>query len=401
MKPIVYFIIALVLPNSLTAQDGEPPLMMPEEREAVDAQTSAFNQAITPALTEAAKSTVRVWSGARRVAYGTVIDDGTKILSKWSEVARSAGALRVDVAGSEYRTVKVAGVYQNDDLVVLAVEGAPLTPVRWSFEAPKLGSFLAAPQPDGKPAAFGVVSVLERNLKETDQAYLGVYGEPGFTRQGVKIASVAKASGAAAAGLMPGNVILKVGDRAISGLLELKNALTGVTPGETISLLVEANGRAKTVKVLVGNREESPQFSGGRLEQMERMGGAISQVRKAFSHAIQTDMRPNPNQIGGPVVDLKGRVVGITVARADRTRSFVMPSAAVAELLRKDAGNPPVAKVTREAKEPSVVARRSAPRERTVPAPKVQSEERMLRHLSDMQRLMDHLHDEMAGLEEP
>lgn len=401
MKPIVYFIIALVIPGSLFAQDGEPPLMMPEEREAVDAQTSAFNQAIMPALTEGAKSTVRVWSGARRVAYGTVIGDGTKILSKWSEVARGGGALRVDVAGSEYRTVKVAGVYQDDDLVVLDVEGEPLTPVRWSFESPKLGSFLAAPQPDGKPAAFGVVSVLERNLKETDQAYLGVYGEPGFTRQGVKIARVAKASGAAAAGLMPGNIILKVGDRAISGLLELRNALTGVTPGETISLLVEANGRAKTIRVLVGNREESPQFSGGRLEQMERMGGAISQVRKSFSHAIQTDMRPNPNQIGGPVVDLKGQVVGITIARADRTRSFVMPAAAVAELLKKDAGNPAVAHVAREVKKGPTVA--AMPQRG--PAPQVQrapgGEERMLRHLSDMQRLMDHLEDEMAGLDEP
>src|SRR6478752_5082043 len=298
MKPIAYFIIALALPNSLFAQD-DPPLMVPEEREAVDAQKNAFSQAITPALTEAAKSTVRVWAGSRRVAYGTVIDDGTRILSKWSEVARGSGALRVDVAGSEYREVKLAGVYQDEDLVVLKVEGAPLTPVRWSFDSPKLGGFLAAPQPDGKLAAFGVVSVLERNLKETDLAYLGVYGEPGFDRQGVKIARVAKASGAAAAGLMPGNVILKVGDRKISGLLELRNALTGVTPGETISLLVEANGRAKTVKVLVGNREESPQFSGGRLEQMERMGGAISEVRKAFSHAVQTDMQPKPNQIGG------------------------------------------------------------------------------------------------------
>ncbi len=402
MKPIVYFILALALSGGLRAQDGEPPLMMPEEREAVDAQAGAFNRALAPALTDAAKSTVRVWSGARRVAYGTVVGDGTKILSKWSEVARGVGALRVDVAGSEYRAVKVAGVYQDADLVVLDVEGAPLTPVRWSFEAPGLGSFLAAPQPDGKPAAFGVVSVLERNLKETDQAYLGIYGEPGFTRQGVKIARVAKASGAAAAGLMPGNVILKVGDRAISGLLELKNALTGVSPGETISLLVEANGRAKTVRVVVGNREESPQFSGGRLEQMERMGGPISQVRKAFSHAIQTDMHPKPNQIGGPVVDLKGRVVGITVARADRTRSFVMPAAAVAELLKKDAGNPAAAQVAREAKrEPAMAARGSAPRERTAPAPKAPSEERMLRHLSDMQRLMDHLREEIAGLEEP
>src|SRR6478752_303126 len=317
MKPIAYFIIALALPNSLFAQD-DPPLMVPEEREAVDAQKNAFSQAITPALTEAAKSTVRVWAGSRRVAYGTVIGDGTRILSKWSEVARGSGALRVDVAGSEYREVKLAGVYQDEDLVVLKVEGKPLTPVSWSFEAPKLGGFLAAPQPDGKLAAFGVVSVLERNLKDTDLAYLGVIGEPGFTGQGVKVREVAEGSGALLAGLQPGNVILKVGDRQISGLLALKNALTGVAPGSTVSLLVESKGVANTVKVVVGHRPKLPQFTGDRLAQMERMGGPISEVRDGFTHVIQSDMRfRNTNQIGGPVADLKGRVVGITVARAD------------------------------------------------------------------------------------
>ena len=59
--------------------------------------------------------------------------------------------------------------------------GTPLTPVKWSTESPVLGAFLATPQPNGKPAAFGVVSVLERNLRETDQAYLGVEGDPSIS----------------------------------------------------------------------------------------------------------------------------------------------------------------------------------------------------------------------------
>lgn len=227
-------------------------------------------------------------SRSRRIAYGTVVGDGTRILSKWSEVARATGTLRVDISGSEYRTVKPTGVYEDEDLVVLQVEGSPLKPVSWSMTPPALGTFLAAPQPDGKLAAFGVVSVLERNLKDTDLAYLGVIGEPGFTGKGVKIREIAEKSGAAAAGSKPGNIITKVGDRSISGLMELKNALVGLAPGETVSLLVEANGRAQSINVLLGNRPKLPQFSGARLEQMERMGGAISEVRDSFTHAIQT-----------------------------------------------------------------------------------------------------------------
>lgn len=395
MKPIVYLALALALPHALVAQD-DIPLLLPEERQAVDDQAEAFNQAIQPILTDVAKSTVRVWSGSRRLAYGTVVGDGSRILTKWSEIARARGELRVDT-GEESRDVKLVGVYEDEDLVLLEIVGRPLTPVKWSFETPKLGGFLAAPQPDGRLAAFGVVSVLARNLKETDLAFLGVIGDPAYTGQGVRVRELAEDSGALAAGIKPGNVILKVGERPISGLLELKNALTGVAPGATVSLLVDANGTEKNVNVLLGNRPKMPQYFGGRLEQMERMGGPISQVRDSFANVIQTDMRPKPNQIGGPVVDLKGRVIGITMARADRTRSFVMPSAAVEALLKKEAGNPAIAQVRGPGEQAQVPTRGAAPRGRAAAG----SEDRLRRHLSDMQRLMEHMRSEMEALEEP
>ena len=160
MKSILSLALVLACQSHLFAQD-DIPLLLPEERQAVDEQADEFNHAIQPALADASKSTVRVWSGSRRLAYGTVIGDGTRILTKWSEIARARGELRVDAAGNESRDVKLFGVYEDEDLVLLEVQGKPLTPVKWSFETPKLGGFLAAPQPDGRLAAFGVVSVPE------------------------------------------------------------------------------------------------------------------------------------------------------------------------------------------------------------------------------------------------
>ncbi|MEO8614788.1 MAG: PDZ domain-containing protein [Luteolibacter sp.] len=395
MKSIGYLLAALLIPGALHAED-DIPLLRPGERQAVDQQADEFNEAVMPAITAAAKSTVRVWSGTRRLAYGTVVGDGSKIITKWSEVARANGNLRVEAGGAELRSVKLAGVYEDEDLAVLEIQGSPLTPVKWSFEKPKLGSFLVASQPDGRPAAFGVVSVPERNLRDTDQSFLGVVGTPGFAGPGVKVDNVAADTGAAAAGIKRGDVILKVGERPISGLLELKNALTGVSPGQKVTLWVDAGGNQKSVEVLLGNRPKLGQFSGDRLQQMERMGGAISEVRDSFTHAIQTDMRPKPNQIGGPVADLKGGVLGITMARADRTRSFVMPAAAVMELLKKPAGDPAVAQVRQPDEEAPLPTRGMAPQGRKMPG----GEERMRRHLSDMQRLMDYMRDEMQGLED-
>ena len=196
----MYFAMTMAFSNVVFGED-DIPLIMPEERQTVDDQSVAFSEAIRPALVEAAKSTVRVWSGSRRLAYGTVIGDGSRIITKWSEIARSRSELRVDSFNNESRDVKLLGVYQEEDIVLLKVEGKPLTPVNWSFEENKLGSFLAASQPDGRLASFGVVSVLSRNLRETDLAYLGVISDAEFVGEGVKIKAVAKDSGAAAAGL--------------------------------------------------------------------------------------------------------------------------------------------------------------------------------------------------------
>jgi S1-C subfamily serine protease len=377
---------------------AEVPLLRPEEKAAVDQQTDSFNASITPVVREAAKSTVRIWSGNRRLAYGTVVGDGSRILTKWSELSR-AGSLRVEAAGSELRAVKLEGVYAEEDLALLSIEGEPLIPVKWFFESPALGRFLAAPQPDGRPAAFGVVSVLERNLRQTDQAYLGVLGDPDFEGPGVKIAEIQPESGAAAAGLRAGDVILRIRERPVTGLFELKNALSDISPGQTITILANVNGTEKSFEVLLGNRPQLPQFPGARLQQMERMGGQISRVNDSFSRVIQSDMRPKPNQIGGPVVDLQGRVIGVTMARAGRTRSYVMPAAAVEELLKKAPEDPALAGARLAAENEAMMPAREGPGGGAEPQGAAGNPDRLRRHLSDMQRLMELMEEEMQALE--
>lgn len=394
-----YFIplLGLLCLHGVSTADDDIPLLRPDERRAVEAQTDEFNRSLTPVLTEAAKSTVRVWSGKRRLAYGTVIGEGNRILTKWSEVAPAGANIRIEGAGGVVLPARVVGVYEDEDLAVIETTGSPLTPVRWAIESPPLGGFIAAPQPDGRPAAFGVVSVLERNLRQTDSAFLGVIGALDFDGPGVKIDRVADGSGAQGAGLKAGDIILNVGDRPISGLLELQNSLVGREPGSKVTLRVRSGKADKNVDVLLGNRPALPNFPGDRLRQMERMGGPISRVRDSFTRVIQTDMRPRPDQIGGPVVDLKGRVIGITMARTDRTRSFVMPAAAIVKLLEAEPQDPALAKVRLPREDaPMAVRRMAAPRGAQR---QPQTEQRLRQHLTEMQRLMDFMREEMDNLE--
>jgi S1-C subfamily serine protease len=224
----------------------------------------------------------------------------------------------------------------------------------------------------------------------------------------VRIASVEDGTGAAAAGLSTGDIILQVGDRAISGLLELRNALIGRTPGETLVMEIQRGGKTETVEVLLGNRPRLPQFSGARLQQMERMGGAVSRVRGPFPNVVQTDLKVSPEQVGGPVVNLRGEVVGVLLARVDRTRSFMISAAAVKSLLEGEAADPEVAKVGLEADDSQMQARaeggprpEARPRGRVIPGPRNQNnQDRLRRHLTDMERLREKMREEMRGIEQ-
>ena len=203
-------------------------------------------------------------------------------------------------------------------------------------------------------------------------------------------------TGAEAAGIKPGDILLEIHGRPISGLMEFRSALAGIKPGETVPIRVRAGGKnEKMLMVTLGKRPELPKIYNPRLEQMERMGGKISRVRDSFTRVLQSDMRPEPNQIGGPVVDLEGRAIGITVARADRTRSFIMPSAAVEEMLCTAPKNPTIAKV-REPEKPTI-ARAKKPDAPQLP--KRPSLRRLREHLAEMEQLMEFMSEEMRGLE--
>lgn len=408
-----------LLAGAFAQRGPEVPLMRPEEAEVVQRQTIEFFDAIRPASQQAVASTVWVWAdvtGRRKqsVAYGTVVGDGTKVLTKWSEIAMAIGPIQV--VGGDGKTAKatVEGVYQDEDLALLSLEGARYQPVDLSHvEAPKLGSFVIAASPDDTPASVGVVAVEARSLREKDQAFLGVRLDPEHTGAGVRILGVEDESGAMQAGLKEGDVILSVGERAVNSLIEMRTALAGFGPGERLAIRYQRDGAEAKVEAELKEKTESyQQIPGGRLRQMEKMGTTLSLVRSGFPSVIQTDMQLERDHCGGPVVDLDGRFAGMTIARADRTRSFIIPTQAIAELLAR---NPLTLEAAQAARSELAQAGRPS-RQRIVPPPgggqglpqaqpqripvKPGQAEALRRHLEDMERLMERMRAEMEGIGE-
>ena len=59
----------------------------------------------------------------------------------------------------------------------------------------------------------------------------------------------------------------------------------------------------------------------------------LSTRRGGFPVILQHDSGVAPENCGGPLVDLDGKVVGINIARAGRTESYALPAEAVKGLI--------------------------------------------------------------------
>jgi len=393
---------------------GDVPLMRPEEAETVQRQSMEFIDAVRPSVRPVVPSTVWVWAdtgrGKRSVAYGTIVQDGTKALTKWSEIAMARGPIQVVGGDGTTATATVIGVYQEEDLALLQLKGATYTPVKLTArDAPKLGRFLIAASPDDTPVSVGVVAVEMRSLREKDQAFLGVVANTDPPGKGLLIEKIEEGSAAEVAGLKDGDRILAINGRTVGNLIELKSSLSGFRPGDRVEIRYLRKGAEANANAELKERNDNyPEFPNGRLRQMERMGAdekGLSLVHEGFPSVIQTDLRVGREQCGGPIVDLDGNFVGIGIARADRTRSFVIPAKHVVDLLAREPVTPEVAQAAMEEEQQ---ARRqqvgqNLPRDqrvpRAIPAPPGAAEN-LRQHLEEMERLMDRMRAEMEGLNE-
>jgi serine protease Do len=67
---------------------------------------------------------------------------------------------------------------------------------------------------------------------------------------------------------------------------------------------------------------------------MNRLGGPLSKRRTRFQEVVQHDSPLDPEDCGGPLVNLDGEVIGINVARAGRIMSYAIPAESVRDILK-------------------------------------------------------------------
>ncbi len=281
------------------------------------------------------KSTVQVRRpDGKQLALGMIVGADGLVVTKFSELPRESddeSHIMCRLADGRDVSAEVVASDARDDLALLQVQASGLTAVKLG-ESPTrtLAQWVISPGVGPLPVSVGVLSV---EARPTPPGFLGVecadtQGSPGIT-------GIINGSAASRSSLLIRDVITHVDGKPVHTFRELGETLRRHPPGEIITLTVLREGRPQDVEVQLGPH---PNYSPTRPDSMS---GPLSLRRDDFSSVMQHDSVLRPSECGGPLVDLSGRLIGLNIARVDRTASYALPvdriKAIVADLRKTEA----------------------------------------------------------------
>ncbi len=284
----------------------------------------------------ARESTVRILIDDRQVALGTIVTADGYAITKNSE----AKADNVECEFHDGRIVKAKVVDRQEayDLALIKLEASGLTPANVQNAEPPVGTLVAAVGMDEDPSAVGVISVAARSLSERSKGALGIKFDMTDKDAGVRIEEVLANAAAEKGGLKNGDIITSVNGNKVEFAAQVQKLVTDLKPGDKVKVQYLREGKEGDAEFPLGSRQDLLAASnipvGERvLDPTARMGSALSGNSSGYPSALQCDLTVNANDCGAPVVDVDGNVVGISIARAERVSTYIIPGKVVAMLL--------------------------------------------------------------------
>ncbi|HUS38861.1 MAG TPA: trypsin-like peptidase domain-containing protein [Pirellulales bacterium] len=284
-------------------------------------------EAFRDAVKDVRLSTVRVLADEKQVALGAIVSPEGHVLTKSSQVK---GNIECTLSDGQRLPAKLIGRDPKTDLAMLKLNGEHFTTIAWrEGDAPLVGSFLATSAPEETPAAIGVVSVGPRKIQAAS-GILGVLIEN--DSKGARIDQVMPDSAAEKAGLQVNDVIALFNGTKVEGREALINKVKALPPGTRVRLSVVRGDETLSISATLGDRNKvDPSAQRGNFQ--NSLGGDLSERRAGFPSVLQHDTVLRPDQCGGPIVDLDGKVVGINIARAGRVESYALPVSVIQPLI--------------------------------------------------------------------
>jgi serine protease Do len=283
--------------------------------------------------------------------YGIVISPDGHVLTKASEF-QHVKKPSVMIDRKNYKEVRLLAVDPAWDVALLKVDAESLTPVVYaSASNVPQGTWVVtngATSRTRRRAVAGIVSANIREIPASGGAVLGVTLD--VKAKELEITEVHGGSGAEEAGLRKGDALLTIAGKPVTEIEEVAEALKEYRAGSLVKITYRRNGNELAADVRLSTRGE---LFDELKTRNDVMSGEVSKRRSGFPRILQHDILGSRWSVGGPLLDLDGRCVGMNIARATRSESYAIPVEALKEiaerLVKQAAANSP-AEATSEVK---------------------------------------------------
>jgi S1-C subfamily serine protease len=201
-------------------------------------------------------------------------------------------------------------------------------PISWSDAKDfKIGTWMCAfdqgkPKSPSLPLRLGNISAHRRGIR--GGAALGVEMANDAPSEAVRIVDLGVESPAEKAGLQRNDLILAIDDVKVTSMDILRVELDQHAAGDRVKLGVRRETEERSVEVRLGSHSTVTSNWTGE----DYANGGVSLRTDNFADVIQHQMPLSPRDMGGPLLDLDGKAVGINIARADRVTTFALPVSA-------------------------------------------------------------------------
>ncbi|MCA9128185.1 MAG: PDZ domain-containing protein [Planctomycetales bacterium] len=274
------------------------------------------------AIADSRLSTVSFSVENQQVAFGAIVGADGWIATKASQLPQQKELLCTLADGQEFP----ASVYtrvDSIDLALVQIAAKDLPVIEWDEQVPARGSWLATTDVTAVPAAIGVASTGIQRIRSAGKPVLGVYLEPDAS-----INKVLLGSGAEEAGLKANDRIYRLNGEPILSKEDFESKIVGAKAGDEVKLyIVRDDKKYSVVAKLMDLADEL-------MDETEmEVTGRVSHRATGFSQVLIHDTVLHPNQCGGPLVNVDGRVVGLNIARAGRVTSYALPASVVRPVL--------------------------------------------------------------------
>ena len=292
-------------------------------------ELSLFSTVVNPNK----NSVVSIRDGGFLMCLGTVMSADGYVLTKASEIQ---GAIDPEVFfpdGRRFKARELATDYAFD-LMLLKIQATDLQPVSLEVNRPSFVGELAILQ-NGKGEALmpTVISVKTHTTVGANKAFLGIRMQT--DGNGVKIERVLPGGAAQRNGMKEADVIMSLNGRAVDHPTTLAAAIGAFKPGDKISIRFMRDEKIRTIDIILTSKfvNEDAMLPLYRDEQFQ--GQFASTHAGGFPKVIQIDADVYPRQVGGPLLGINGKALGIVIARADRFPAFAIPADAVATVFEQ------------------------------------------------------------------